>query len=199
MMWGWMNSIGANLKDPLPGSTNYLSAYDRSGNLIRERKTDEEIQAERDEEGNEEAKKDKRKEDEDLDAEELEDDPSRRAKKSAKKREEGKRPAERPQDLQPFPLNQHFRSEPVLSEDLREDIWNQVINGVRDGQTGEVVKQSVRVVSATMGISMERVAAVVRLKEIEKQWEREVRPTIHSLLLTRFPMPSNDETNFHID
>src|SRR5689334_21063428 len=31
----WLNGPGRALKEPLPGSTNYLGAYDRYGNLIR--------------------------------------------------------------------------------------------------------------------------------------------------------------------
>src|SRR4051794_31096657 len=36
-MYEWMNTFGANLKDPIPGSTNYLGAYDKFGNLVRAR------------------------------------------------------------------------------------------------------------------------------------------------------------------
>src|SRR5438876_628033 len=31
----WLNGPGAALKEPLPGSTNYLGAYDKYGNLVR--------------------------------------------------------------------------------------------------------------------------------------------------------------------
>jgi len=65
---------------------------------------------------------------------------------------------------QPFPCNPDFRSEPVLSEAAREKIWHAVIkNGM-----------PLKAVSAQYGVDMRRVAAVVRMKEIEKQWEREV-------------------------
>src|SRR5215471_10098677 len=40
MFW-WLNGPGAAFKHPLPGSTNYLSAYDRKGKLLRvEEKSD---------------------------------------------------------------------------------------------------------------------------------------------------------------
>jgi Eukaryotic mitochondrial regulator protein len=65
---------------------------------------------------------------------------------------------------QPFPLNPLFRSQPVLDETTRELIWDKVI------MRGEALKA----VSAEMGVDVRRVAAVVRLKEVEKQWEREV-------------------------
>lgn len=64
--------------------------------------------------------------------------------------------------LKPFPGNRHFTSQPILSEELREDIWKRIM---QDGQ-------SVREVSATLKVEMRRVGAVVRLKEIEKEWLR---------------------------
>lgn len=66
----------------------------------------------------------------------------------------------------PFPSNPFFISEPVLSDQSREDIWRKVV------QEGEAIKS----VSANFGVDMRRVAAVVRLKEVEKAWEREVSP-----------------------
>jgi hypothetical protein len=64
----------------------------------------------------------------------------------------------------PFPLNPAFRSHPVLSEELKEEIYQRIVGSGR----------SVRSVSAELGVSLERVAAVVRLKAVEKQWIEEV-------------------------
>ncbi|KPM39284.1 hypothetical protein AK830_g7268 [Neonectria ditissima] len=61
---------------------------------------------------------------------------------------------------QPFPLNPLFRSQPVLDGTTRELIWEKVAH------RGEALKA----VSAEMGVDVRRVAAVVRLKEVEKQW-----------------------------
>ncbi|KAI1403127.1 eukaryotic mitochondrial regulator protein-domain-containing protein [Hypoxylon fuscum] len=61
----------------------------------------------------------------------------------------------------PFPLNPHFKSEPVLSDKARELIWEKVM---RKGET-------IKAVSAELGVDIRRVAAVVRLKEVEKDWE----------------------------
>ena len=72
--------------------------------------------------------------------------------------------ATRPRNY-PFPLNPAFHSHPVLSEALRTEIHRRVM----------VDKRSVRSVSAELGVSLERVAAVVRLKEVEKQWVAQVR------------------------
>ncbi|RGP60947.1 37s ribosomal protein mitochondrial [Fusarium sporotrichioides] len=68
-----------------------------------------------------------------------------------------------PHQDQPFPLNPLFRSQPVLSDQTREIIYDKVIS------KGE----SLKAVSAEMHIDVRRVAAVVRLKEVEKQWKSE--------------------------
>ncbi|KAK7972747.1 hypothetical protein PG996_006967 [Apiospora saccharicola] len=61
---------------------------------------------------------------------------------------------------QPFPLNPQFRSDRVLDEQARELIWEKVM---RQGET-------LKAVSAELGVDVTRVAAVVRLKEVEKDW-----------------------------
>lgn len=65
---------------------------------------------------------------------------------------------------QPFPLNPAFKSQSVLSEESREEIWQRVI----------VQGEALKAVSAKFGVDMRRVAAVVRLKEVEKTWEAQV-------------------------
>lgn len=65
---------------------------------------------------------------------------------------------------QPFPQNPLFRSQPVLDEQTRELIWEKIT------QRGE----SLKAVSAEMGVDVRRVAAVVRLKEVERQWVKDV-------------------------
>ncbi|KAI0112870.1 eukaryotic mitochondrial regulator protein-domain-containing protein [Daldinia grandis] len=60
----------------------------------------------------------------------------------------------------PFPLNPHFKSQPVLDDRARELIWAKVM---REGET-------IKAVSAELGVDIRRVAAVVRLKEVEKDW-----------------------------
>jgi len=59
---------------------------------------------------------------------------------------------------QPFPLNPHFKSEPVLSDTVREAIWERVV------ENGEAIKS----VSYEYGVDVRRIAAVVRLKQVEK-------------------------------
>ncbi|RPB03695.1 hypothetical protein L873DRAFT_1730644 [Choiromyces venosus 120613-1] len=61
--------------------------------------------------------------------------------------------------VQPYPFNRFFKSQPVLSDAFRDEIYNRV---KRQGH-------SVRQVSAALSVSIERVAAVVRLKQVEKE------------------------------
>ena len=146
-MFRWLSGLGAVFKDPLPGSTNYLSAYDASGRLWRlgQRKP--------------ESRDDGKKGEESAEGEET-------------ARKEGEQnlamgepiPVETSDDFSPFPTNHYFRSEPVLSEELREEIWNRVVNQGK----------SVRAVSADLGVEMNRVGAVVRLKTVEKEWIKKV-------------------------
>ena len=150
-MFAWLNGPGRAFRQPLEGSTNYLGAYDKSGNLLRTRKDDsegeqneQEEQDEEDEDGQEQGQQ-----------EELDD----------MGRKKSRLPKERQSDLTPYPQNRYFRSERVLSEDLRENIYKNV---VENGQT-------VATVSAVWGVDMRRVAAVVRLKTIEKDWQKKVR------------------------
>ena len=77
------------------------------------------------------------------------------------------------ESVTPFILNPTFISQPILSEEMREDIWKRIM---QDGQ-------SVREVSATLGVDMRRVGAVVRLKEIEKEWLRMVSYLFYCALL----------------
>lgn len=79
--------------------------------------------------------------------------------------DDSKLPPETAEDLRPFPLNQWFRSQPVLSEELREAIYKRV---QKEGAT-------VSLASVEFGVSNERVGAVVRLKQMEKEWVAQVR------------------------
>jgi hypothetical protein len=69
---------------------------------------------------------------------------------------------------QPFKLNPFFRSESVLSEELKEAIYLRVMNEQR----------SVREVSEHFGVTMERVAAVVRMKQIERDHLKQVSGSV---------------------
>ena len=147
-MFRWINGAGAVFRHPLPGSTNYLNAYDLSGNLLRASKRAE-------------ARQDQN-----------EDAPAPLPGEEGAGSQSGERnlandvpiPREALEDLIPFPLNRQFRSQSVLSEELREEIWERVT----------VQGKSVRLVSAELGVEMSRVGAVVRLKTVEKQWTQKV-------------------------
>ncbi|EEP78821.1 conserved hypothetical protein [Uncinocarpus reesii 1704] len=135
-MFDWLNGPGAAFRDPLPGSTNYLTAYDKHGRLIRA--PDEKSPSNAEGKGNEPSL-----------------EPS-----------DGLLPRESTSDLRPFPLNPHFVSQSVLSEELRNEIYNQI----------KIKGKSVRAVSVLFGVDMKRVAAVVRLVELEKNMIREKKP-----------------------
>lgn len=147
-MFRWLNGPGAVFKDPLPGSTNYLTAYNASGRLWRldQRKEPEE-------------------KDDGEDGEALVEGEKAAQREGEQNLAMGEPiPVETSEDFAPFPTNRQFRSEPVLSEELREEIWNRVISQGK----------SVRAVSADLGVEMNRVGAVVRLKTVEKEWLKQV-------------------------
>lgn len=159
-MFRWINGAGAAFRHPLPGSTNYLNAYDLSGNLIRVA-----FGGAR--------------------AEQNQDAPASLPGEEESPTDSEERnlangvpiPREFQEDLIPFPLNRQFRSQRVLSEELREEIWERVT----------VQGKSVRLVSAELGIEMSRVGAVVRLKAVERQWTQQVRQP-HAKVLCSKPL-----------
>jgi hypothetical protein len=63
---------------------------------------------------------------------------------------------------QPFPLNPLFRSQPVLDDSVKDAIYERISNG-----------DPIKTVSAAFGVDIRRVAAVVRLKEIELRFQSE--------------------------
>ena len=162
-MFRWLNGPGSAFRHPLPGSTNYLNAYDRSGKLIRAKdrslkKLDQDKEDKKDaEDGDQEMNEDG----------EIVPEKTKKTQeaKVRKTKNEPALPEESVEDLIPFPLNHQFRSQHVLSEELKDTIYMRVMS---EGQ-------SVRNVSAALGVEMNRVAAVVRLKAVEKEWETQVR------------------------
>jgi hypothetical protein len=168
------------LKEPLPDSTNYLGAYDKYGNLIRAgpgyqrgaAKPQEDSKAQLTETTNEAAASTEEVKtpegQESLDELEIAVRQAEAEEKdtnsTGKAQDDSKLPPETTEDLRPFPLNSYFRSQPVLSEDLREAIYQRV---KRDGAT-------VSLASVEFGVSNERVGAVVRLKQMEKEWVAQV-------------------------
>ena len=166
-MFRWLNGPGSAFRHPLPGSTNYLNAYDRNGRLLRAKdRSPRQLYQEKEEkkdEGEEEGKE----------ADGVNEDgeivPTRTKKVQGASVTDTKDgpplPKESAEDLMPFPMNRQFRSQRVLSEELKDTIYERIME---EGS-------SVRNVSAILGVEMNRVAAVVRLKAVEKQWEKEVR------------------------
>lgn len=154
-MFRWLNGPGAVFENSLPGSTNYLSAYDANGRLIRTSNKQRLVR-----------------------------DGSENAMVGAARPEgvdEGKMnyasgepiPRETAEDMVPFPMNKQFKSQSVLSEDLKEDIWRKV----------SLQGRTVRAVSAEMGVEMSRVGAVVRLLSVEKKWVEQASLPFRALYL----------------
>lgn len=155
-MFDWLQGPGRGLRHPLKGSTNYLSAYDSRGQLTRLRDKDE------DKDPN--TPTSRRQEGSDAEVGPIREREGTRSLHENGGKEEDALPPERSRDLRPYPLNSHFKSQPVLSEDLREEIWRRV----------QEAGVNIKVVSAELGVSIERVGAVVRMKEVEKRWLAEV-------------------------
>lgn len=148
-MFRWLNGPGSAFRDPLPGSTNYLNAYDPSGFLIRARTETTPSLEGTDDDG--------RNTDSEVGV----------GRNALEQNIAGGKPIpkETADDLIPFPMNRQFRSQPVLSEDLRDEIYRRI------SQEGKTVRN----VSEKLEIDMQRVGAVYRLKAIENQWTQEVR------------------------
>lgn len=85
-------------------------------------------------------------------------------KRAMNPREDGSIPDARGADLRPFTKNPDFVSQPITSEELREAVWSGIM---KEGL-------SVKEVSALYRVEMSRVGAIVRLKEVEKEWLRQV-------------------------
>ena len=160
-MFDWLDGPGNVFRNPLAGSTNYLSAYDSRGRLIRADKGT-----------NEAAEKAMTRRHEPVDGRDEEDSPEEHAA-PVKNQRVTTIPRESSQDLEPFPMNKQFRSQPVLSEEFREEIWKRVV----------VQGQSIKYVSSDLKVEMRRVGAVVRLKSVEKHWQQQVTTSLTPSLL----------------
>ncbi|EGE03308.1 hypothetical protein TEQG_02343 [Trichophyton equinum CBS 127.97] len=119
-MFSWLNGPGRVFKDPIPSSTNYLTAYEKDG----------------------------------------------KPKSPPTRVGPDGRLVEVEPSPKPFPLNPVFVSESVLSEELRNEIYEQVVNKGK----------SVKTVSVMFGVDMRRIGAVVRLVELEKRMKAEKKP-----------------------
>lgn len=68
---------------------------------------------------------------------------------------------------QPFPLNPLFRSDPVLDEESREAIWQRAM------EKGHALKE----IAYDVGADVRRIAAIIRLKQVEKNMVNDVSLT----------------------
>ncbi|KAJ5665553.1 uncharacterized protein N7477_008001 [Penicillium maclennaniae] len=94
----------------------------------------------------------------------------------------------------PFPSNPTFVSENILSEELRNEIYALVVEK----------KKSVRAVSVQLGVDMKRIAAVVRLVELEKRQRAQGKPlalpyarAVHEMVPTTPLAQDGERQQFH--
>ncbi|KAI2728014.1 hypothetical protein CBS147326_4909 [Penicillium roqueforti] len=94
----------------------------------------------------------------------------------------------------PFPNNSSFISEPILSEELRNEVYHRVVEQ----------KMSLRAVSVHLGIDMKRIAAVVRLVELEKRQRAQGKPlalpyarAIHEMVPTTPLAQQGERQEYH--
>ncbi|EKV12604.1 Ribosomal protein S35, mitochondrial [Penicillium digitatum] len=106
-------------------------------------------------------------------------------------KQRGNEGAENPR---PFPNNQNFFSEPILSEELRNEVYNRVVEQ----------NKSPRVVSVELGIDMKRIAAVVRLVELERRQRAQGKPlalpyarAIHEMVPTTPLAEKGERQTYH--
>lgn len=73
---------------------------------------------------------------------------------------------------QPFPLNPSFKPNPPLADEIKTKIYNAYVHNIliKDATDSQVV----RAVSSKFGVAMDRVRAIIRLKELEKSWKSQV-------------------------
>ncbi|KAI4252347.1 MAG: hypothetical protein LQ352_004354 [Teloschistes flavicans] len=127
-MFRWLNGPGAAFRDPLPGSTNYLNAYDPQGNLIRARGSRAP--------GRDPGRNGSENETKEQNENGLEPATGRIG---FEQNIAGGRPIPKEQadDLIPFPMNRQFRSQPVLSEELRDEIYRRITKESKSVRRGK--------------------------------------------------------------
>ncbi|CAI7589558.1 unnamed protein product [Penicillium pancosmium] len=104
------------------------------------------------------------------------------------------RMADGSQSNRPFPNNMTFISEPVLSEELRNEVYFRV----------KEQKKSPRAVSVELGIDMNRIAAVVRLVELERRQRDKGNPlalpyarAVHEMVPTTPLAQAGERQTYH--
>ncbi|GAA5869414.1 hypothetical protein JCM16303_000459 [Sporobolomyces ruberrimus] len=80
----------------------------------------------------------------------------------------------------PFPLNPTFKPNPPLADAIKTKIYNAYVHNILIKNATD--SQVVRAVSSKFGVAMDRVRAIIRLKELEKNWKSEGR-TLQTELL----------------
>ncbi|KAL3229734.1 Small ribosomal subunit protein mS45 [Nakaseomyces bracarensis] len=82
--------------------------------------------------------------------------------------------------LQPFPSNPHCKTNYMVSNELKDQIYNDIV----------VNKLSTQQVSQNYGLKIPRVEAVLKLASIEKKWEKNnrIKPELKTMSETLYKM-----------
>ena len=95
-------------------------------------------------------------------------------------------------------MNPTFAPLPPLADEIKTRIYNAYYHNITDSSATSDA-QVIRGVSAKFGVAMDRVRAIVRLKELEQSWKTEVSPSrlsttnhTHSLRQTTCPRSITD-------
>ena len=84
-------------------------------------------------------------------------------------------------------MNPSFAPLPPLADEVKTRIYNAYYHNITDSKTMSDT-QVIRAVSAKFGVAMDRVRAIVRLKELEETWKSEVSFAFHPFPL-RLSLP----------
>jgi hypothetical protein len=163
-MWAWFAGAGKQFKRPTGVGPIYLGEASRRGRQ-RDDENEQQVEEELEEESNASSNAPAAEEVAVQDGAHL--SPAKQRASTLRRMSNAANESStqnRRQPLRPFPENMYFHSEPVLGEDLREAIFERV----------KVRGFSVREASEFFKVSMERIAAVVRMKQMERNWLKEV-------------------------
>jgi hypothetical protein len=146
----WLESSGEQYRRPTPGRPNYLRPEDGGGHQLD---AQSDAAAAREDSGRSSMLGDM----EAQVGDEVAQSVTRRMQQAVK-------PSKLPPNPRPYGLNLYYRSERVLSEELKEAIYLQWAEH----------SASLKDISQRYFVCVERVGAVIRMKQIERNWLKEV-------------------------
>lgn len=79
-------------------------------------------------------------------------------------------------------MNPSFNPQPPLADEIKTRIYNSYYHNITDNKKADSDSVVIREVSSKYGVAMDRVRAIVRLKELEGAWKAEKRTLQTGLL-----------------